>query len=281
VDRTSRAPATLLIAAACVLVFVLFQHGGLALGVPRGIEYRCNAAEYGLIPYELTHPGGQLTDPYCQPQAEQEPHPGEEEHEHARTDPGLTADAPAPLTVLSSMFMHGGLLHLGALMLLLAAAGPRLEERLGSARVLVLFLAGGAATAAALVVASPDLPIPTIGASGAVAGVVGGLVALLPRARVTPFELPAASLLVAGVLLQIAFARGDVAQPVAGEGGDVVYVVPLAGLAVGAALARLLATRRGRAAPGRRRRSSPAPRTGRRPWPGRSPRRRPPAGRGS
>jgi len=239
-----RAPATLLLAAACVLVYAVLQHGALALGVPRGIEYRCNAAEYGLIPYELTHPGGQLTDPYCQPQAEDEADHGEADHAHARTDPGLTADAPAPLTVLSSMFMHGGLLHLGGALLLLAAAGPRLEQRLGAVRVLVLFLAGGAGTAAALALAAPDLPIPTIGASGAVAGVVGGLVALLPRARVTPFELPALWLLAAGVLLQIAFARGDVAQPVAGAGGDIVYVAPLAGLAVGALLARLLAAPR-------------------------------------
>jgi membrane associated rhomboid family serine protease len=239
-----RTPVTLLLAAACALVYVLFQHGGLALGVPRGIEYRCNAAEYGLIPYELTHPGGQLTDPYCQPQAEEEAHPGEAEHDHPRTDPGLTADAPAAVTVLSSMFMHGGLLHLGGLLLLLAAAGPRLEARLGSARFLLVFLAAGAGTAGALAVVAPDLPIPTIGSSGAVAGVVGGLVALLPRARVTPFELPALSLLAAAVLLQIAFARGDVAQPVAGAGGDIVYAAPLAGLAIGLALARLLAAPR-------------------------------------
>jgi membrane associated rhomboid family serine protease len=197
------ARATIVLAAALVAVYFGFQGGGLTPGVQREIEFRCNAVEYGLIPYEVTHPGTQLGDPYCQ-------------------HPGLTADAPTWLTPLTSMFMHGGLLHLGASVVLLLLFGPPLERRIGPWRLGGLFVAAGLATDAALVVLAPHLPIATIGATGPVAGVIGaaGRGALLPA-----------------VLLLLAIARLDAAQPAAGLGGDIAYVVPIAGLAVGLLLA--------------------------------------------
>jgi membrane associated rhomboid family serine protease len=212
------ARATIVLAAALVAVYFGFQGGGLTPGVQREIEFRCNAVEYGLIPYEVTHPGAQLSDPYCQPQHEAEA----AGHEHQRSDPGLMADAPTWLTPLTSMFMHGGLLHLGASVVLLLLFGPPLERRIGPWRLAGLFVAAGLATDAALVALAPDLPIATIGATGAVAGVIGaaGRGALLPA-----------------VLLLLAIARLDAAQPAAGLGGDIAYVVPIAGLAVGLLLA--------------------------------------------
>jgi membrane associated rhomboid family serine protease len=221
----SRPPIVTAILAAVMLVAYLgFQHGQLTLGTSRSIEFRCNAVEYGLIPYEVTHPGEQLTDPFCQPQ------PGDE---HERTDPGIVADAPTWLTPVTASFMHSGLLHLTASVLALVIFGPRLERRLGPVRFLGLFVAAGAASAAALIALDPSLPIATIGATGSVAGVISAHLTLWPRSRLTPFELPAPALAVAWGLIQLAAYDIDAAQPLAGAGGDIAYLAPAAGLIVG------------------------------------------------
>ena len=214
--RSARnAPATIVLAAALVLVYFGFQGGGLTLGPPRGIEFRCNAVEYGVIPYEVSHPGAQLTDPFCQPQAD-------DGHGHERTDPGLEADAPTWLAVVTSMFMNGGLLPLIVSVVFLGIAGPPVERRLGSARLLAVFLLAGLASTAALVAVSPDLPIVTIGSAGAVTGVIAAHLVLVPGSRL--------ALLGGWVLAQVAVARLDAAQPVAGKGGDIVYLVPAVAL---------------------------------------------------
>jgi len=236
----SRLPiVTAALVAALLIGYLGFQGGQLTIGASRTIEFRCNAVEYGLIPYEVTHPGAQLTDPYCQPQPESLMHSGEEPgadaagHEHPRTDPGIVADAPTWITPLTSTLMHGGLLHLLASVLGLLVFGPRLERRIGHVRFFALFLLSGLVTAAALVLLAPNLPIATIGATGAVAGVIGAHLALVPRARLTMFELPASVLVGAWIALQVAVANLDAAQPVAGAGGDVAYLVPAAGLILG------------------------------------------------
>lgn len=216
-----RAPATHVLAAVLLLVYFGFQGGGLTLGASKGIDFRCNAAEYGLIPYEVTHPGTQLTDPYCQPQAAA-PDDG---HEHGRSDPGLVADAPAWLTVATSTFMHGGLLPLGASVLFLVLFGAALERRIGAGRLLGIFLLAGLATSTALVAFVPNLPIVTlIGAAGAIGGVIGANVVLLRGSL---------ALVGAWVAVQVAVFNLDAAQPVAGAGGDVAYLVPAVGLLIG------------------------------------------------
>jgi membrane associated rhomboid family serine protease len=232
----------MVLAAVLVLTYVGFQGGGLALGPQRGIEFRCNAAEYGVIPYEVTHPGSRLTDPWCQPQPESLLHSGEEAaeeagHAHPRTDPGLVADAPTPLTVLTSMFMHGGLLPLAGSVGFLLIFGPRLERRIRAAGLLAVFLLGGLLTTAALVAVAPNLPIATIGSAGAVTAVIGAHLALVRGTRLTPLDLPAPALLAAWALLQVAAANLDAAQPVAGDGGDIVYLVPVIALIIGLLLA--------------------------------------------
>jgi hypothetical protein len=127
--RSSRPIVTTVLAAAMLLAYFRFQDGRLTLGATRTSEFRCNAVEDGLIPYEITHSGAQLTDPCCQPQPEALMHAGdertagEEAHDHPRSDPGIVADAPAWLTPLTSMFMHGGLLQLGGSVLLLLIFG--------------------------------------------------------------------------------------------------------------------------------------------------------------
>ncbi|MBD3764997.1 MAG: rhomboid family intramembrane serine protease [Rhodobacterales bacterium] len=87
-------------------------------------------------------------------------------------------------TVLTSMFLHGGWAHLGGNMLFLFIFGDNLEDRMGHGRFLRFYLASGLAAAALQVAADPGSPIPMVGASGAIAGVMGGYLLLFPRARV-------------------------------------------------------------------------------------------------
>ena len=105
---------------------------------------------------------------------------------HARLAPGLAA-IPPWATIFTSMFLHGGLLHLGGNMLFLWIFGNNIEDVLGRFRYVLLYLVSG--VAAALAQAVPDLSsdIPMIGASGAVAGVLGAYLMLYPRANVHVF----------------------------------------------------------------------------------------------
>jgi len=77
-------------------------------------------------------------------------------------------------TLFSSMFMHGGLLHLAGNMLFLWVFGNNIEDSMGRLRFVVFYLCGGPVALAAQAVANPDSMVPTVGASGAVAAVLGG-----------------------------------------------------------------------------------------------------------
>jgi membrane associated rhomboid family serine protease len=91
---------------------------------------------------------------------------------------------PWPLTILSSMFIHGGLLHLGGNMLFLWIFGDNVEDVMGSQRFLAFYLVCGAAAALTHAMLNPTSQVPMIGASGAISGVLGAYVVLFPRARV-------------------------------------------------------------------------------------------------
>lgn len=88
------------------------------------------------------------------------------------------------ITLLVALFLHGGWLHLGLNMLFLWIFGGRLEEELGSFRFLGLFFACGILGGLVHWAMAPDSAVPVIGASGAVAGIMGGYLLLFPRARV-------------------------------------------------------------------------------------------------
>ena len=90
----------------------------------------------------------------------------------------------APETILTSMFLHGGFMHLAGNMLFLWVFGDNLEDELGHIPFLGFYLAGGAAAALAQVVVDPGSTVPVVGASGAVAAVMGGYILLFPKARV-------------------------------------------------------------------------------------------------
>ncbi len=89
------------------------------------------------------------------------------------------------LTIVSSMFVHGGVWHVAGNMLYLFIFGAAVEWRLGSRRYLIFYLVSGTAAALATIFISPHSEVPVIGASGAIAGVLGAYFIFYPRARIT------------------------------------------------------------------------------------------------
>jgi membrane associated rhomboid family serine protease len=222
---------TIAIIVACVFVYFFLQKGGIKGPSDQSI------VKYGAIPYEITHPGdhcGLTTDGVvaCQGQ------------------PGVSGTPPAQpatwLTVLFAMFMHGGLLHLGGNMLFLWIFGNNVEDSMGKLRFAAFYLLGGLAAMFGQVIVDPSSTTPTLGASGAIAAVLGGYALLYPRARVitlifiiifvTVIELPA--LLVLGVwfLLQLLSASSE---PLGG--GGVAYFAHIGGFLFGLLFIRLFA----------------------------------------
>ena len=231
---------TLGIIVACCVVYFFFEGGLWNLG-EKGDE---RVLEYGAIPYEVTHPGSDCgVDPataqvVCEDQE------------------GVQGEAPeqAPwwITVFTSMFMHGSLLHLGGNMLFLWIFGGNIEDSMGRGRFVVFYLLGGVAALLAQVAIDPDATVPTVGASGAIAAVLGGYAVLYPRARVvtlifiiiifTIIELPALVVLGLWFLLQVLYGASDLAQPLAGSGG-VAYFAHIGGFVFGLVLIKLFANR--------------------------------------
>ncbi len=101
----------------------------------------------------------------------------------------LHAGIPAYATVLTSMFLHGGLLHLGGNMLFLWIFGGNVEDKLGHALYLVFYLVCGVLAGLAQILALETSVLPMVGASGAIAGVLGGYFLLFPRSRVLSLTL--------------------------------------------------------------------------------------------
>lgn len=98
--------------------------------------------------------------------------------------PDEIAMVPPMATVFTSMFLHGGWLHLAGNMLYLWIFGDNIEERMGSARFLVFYFACGVAAVLAQALPAPEGVVPMVGASGAISGVLGAYLLLFPRARV-------------------------------------------------------------------------------------------------
>ena len=162
------------------------------------------------------------------------------------TDLEPTIGYPIYVTLLTSIFMHGGWLHLGGNMLYLWVFGDNVENAFGQVRFLLFYLLCGAAATFAQIAIDPTSPIPTVGASGAIAGVMGAYLIMFPGATVrtllilgffiTVTYLPA--LLVIGIwfVLQIFSGIGslDVATQ---QTGGVAYWAHIGGLVAGVVLA--------------------------------------------
>ena len=123
---------------------------------------------------------------------------------------GLVPAYFSVVNVFTSMFIHGGLAHVGGNMLFLWIFGDNVEDRLGHGRFLAFYLICGVAAALAQTLLQPDSIVPMVGASGAIAGVMGAYLVLYPQSRVLMlfpfpvflFELPAVVFLVIWFLVQ-------------------------------------------------------------------------------
>jgi rhomboid family protein len=144
-----------------------------------------------------------------------------------------------PFTVLTSMFIHGGVGHIAGNMLYLFIFGPAIEERTGPAHYLSFYLLSGIASAAATVVMAPQSTVPVIGASGAIAGVLGAYFILYPRGSILTFFPPFFFRLPAVLYLIVWFAAqlfSGIAGGAAGSlGGGVAWWAHVGGFLFGVA----------------------------------------------
>ena len=213
---TDRFPlVTVALILANIVVYVLATgHGGSLISGPDTHEL----VKYGVSPYSITHPTGRTWG-----------------------------------TVFTSMFMHASILHLAGNMLFLWIFGNNVEDSMGPVRFLLFYVAGGLAALALQVAVEPNSMAPTVGASGAIAAVLGGYVVLYPRARVltlvliilffTVIELPAMVMLGLWFAEQAVFGAVGLTDPTGG-GGGVAYFAHVGGFAFGLLAIRALATRR-------------------------------------
>jgi membrane associated rhomboid family serine protease len=152
------------------------------------------------------------------------------------------------LAVLTSMFVHGGLMHVAGNMLYLWIFGDNVEDRMGHGRFTRFHLVGGAAAAPAQPAAPPDSPVPMVGASGAIAGVMGAYFVLYPKSRVltlipfpiTVVEIPAVYLLGLWFVMQFVNGVATMSPPEGGAlAGGVAFWAHAAGFGAGVLLVLL------------------------------------------
>jgi membrane associated rhomboid family serine protease len=249
---TDRFPlVTFALIIANVLVYLLsIRHGGSLWSGPDTHE----VLKYGAIPRALTHSGVHCAE------VTQVTLSGSSAPEVLCNSLALARNGIAPentlppwQTVFTSMFMHGSLLHIAGNMLFLWIFGNNVEDSMGPLKFAVFYVLGGVAALALQVVIGPNATAPTIGASGAIAAVLGGYIVLYPHARVLTFvfiilfftvlEVPAVVMLVIWFAEQAAFAAVNLSHPTGG-GGGVAYFAHVGGFLFGLAVIRLLATRR-------------------------------------
>jgi membrane associated rhomboid family serine protease len=147
------------------------------------------------------------------------------------------------LTLLTSMFLHGSWMHIIGNMWYLWIFGDNVEDRVGHVRFIFFYLLCGIAAAFGQILIAPDSMLPTIGASGAIAGVMGAYFVLYPRSRVLTLvalvifweviELPAIMLLGFWFLMQL-FSAGAIAVTSSTGGGGVAFMAHVAGFLCGA-----------------------------------------------
>jgi membrane associated rhomboid family serine protease len=207
-----------------VLSWFVLQGAGTPMSLAKSV------CELGLIPAELT---GSLPPGTPFPMGE---------GLVCTTDPGRQVSH-----VVTSMFLHGSWMHLLGNMWFLWIFGNNIEDSMGRLRFIVFYLLTGLAAALGQVLTSPDSPIPMVGASGAISGVMGAYLILYPRVRVfalvplgfflTSLALPAWVML--GYWFVIQFVSGLVS--VGGEGGGVAFWAHVGGFVAGVVLVKLFA----------------------------------------
>jgi membrane associated rhomboid family serine protease len=230
-----------------------------------------SSLEYGAIPYRITHPdsGDCAVGAVGESQGQFAAGvicPGTKDYEEAvaigrqdpRAQPIPINEAAWWVTLFTSMFMHGGILHIAGNMLFLWVFGNNIEDRLGRVKFLLFYLLAGLAAVYAQALIDTGSTAPTIGASGAIAGVLGAYALLFPHARVltlifiiffvTLVEIPALILLAVWFILQFVPALGQVAVETGGDQG-VAYFAHVGGFVFGLAVAAVMLLTRGREEP--------------------------------
>ena len=148
------------------------------------------------------------------------------------------------VTVFSSMFMHAGLLHIGGNMLYLWVFGNNVEDRFGHASFLVFYLLSGVAATTAQLYFSVGSDVPNLGASGAIAGVLGAYLLMFPLRRVTVllirFVVPLPAIIVLGFWFILQFYSGVGSIAVSSETGGVAYFAHVGGFVAGFVMAIFL-----------------------------------------
>jgi membrane associated rhomboid family serine protease len=221
-----RSIVTIVFIALNVLAWVLVQGAGSGLPLARSV---CNL---GLIPGELT---GALAPGTASPLGE---------GLVCLTDPG-----PQASHLLTSMFLHGSWMHLLGNMWFLWIFGDNVEDSMTRPRFAAFYLLCGLAAAAAQIVTSPSSPVPMVGASGAISGVMGGYLVLYPRVRVfalvplgfflTSVALPAWVMLGYWAALQLLSGVASAGQ----GGGGVAFWAHVGGFVAGVVLVKVFARR--------------------------------------
>jgi membrane associated rhomboid family serine protease len=154
---------------------------------------------------------------------------------------GVVPAAFAPATLVTSMFLHGSWSHVLGNMWYLWIFGDNVEDRVGHGRFILFYLMCGIVAALGQVAVDPHSTLPTIGASGAIAGVMGAYFVLYPRSRVLTLipwiflqivELPAIVLLGFWFVMQL-FSAGTIAMTTSSNGGGVAFAAHVVGFLVG------------------------------------------------
>jgi membrane associated rhomboid family serine protease len=161
--------------------------------------------------------------------------------EYSRTtDIAPTHPGPFWITTLTSMFMHGGWMHLLGNMLFLWIFGDNVEQAMGSVRFLVFYLLCGVVATLAHIMMGPSSEIPSLGASGAISGVLGAYLVMFPKQRVRVLvgrmvtQMPAIAVIGLWIVLQFVNGLGQLAQTA--ETGGVAYAAHVGGFLAGVVL---------------------------------------------
>lgn len=167
--------------------------------------------------------------------------------EFARVDHYATP-LPVYFNFLSSMFMHGGIMHIFGNMLFLFVFGDNIENLIGHIRYAIFYLLCGFGAAAAQIIMGPDSIIPMLGASGAISGVLGGYILLFPkrqvRALIFNFVTTVPAFVAIGIWIVYQLVLGYLTPA---GGGGVAYAAHIGGFIVGLALIKIFAI--GRSSP--------------------------------
>jgi membrane associated rhomboid family serine protease len=165
---------------------------------------------------------------------------------------GVVPDRLYLPSVVTSMFLHGGWMHVLGNMWFLWIFGDNVEDSLGHGKFLIFYLLSGIAAAVAHILLNPYSNLPTVGASGAIAGVMGAYLIKFPHARIltlvpiffffTTFEVPAVLMLAYWFIIQLFSGAGSIARTHASEGG-VAWFAHVGGFLAGMLLIKIMGTR--------------------------------------